>query len=53
MREVNRLLGTTVVIVTHNQPLAAAADRVLHFREGRISRTEVNPHPVAPEDIEW
>jgi len=53
MREVNRLLGTTVVIVTHNQPLAAAADRVLHFREGRISRIEVNAHPVAPEDVEW
>jgi len=53
MREVNRLLGTTVVIVTHNQPLAAAADRVLHFREGRISRIEVNAHPVPPEDVEW
>jgi len=53
MREVNRLLGTTVVIVTHNQPLAAAADRVLHFREGRISRIEVNAHPIPPEDVEW
>ncbi|HEY3407662.1 MAG TPA: ABC transporter ATP-binding protein [Propionicimonas sp.] len=53
MREVNSLLGTTVVIVTHNQPLAAAADRVLHFREGRISRIEVNAHPVPPEDVEW
>jgi putative ABC transport system ATP-binding protein len=53
MREVNSLLGTTVVIVTHNQPLAAAADRVLHFREGRISRIDVNAHPVPPEDVEW
>jgi putative ABC transport system ATP-binding protein len=53
MREVNSLLGTTVVIVTHNQPLAAAADRVLHFREGRIARIEVNAHPVPPEDVEW
>lgn len=53
MREVNRLLGTTVVIVTHNQPLAAVADRVLHFREGRISRIEVNARPVPPEDVEW
>jgi putative ABC transport system ATP-binding protein len=53
MREVNSLLGTTVVIVTHNQPLAAAADRVLHFREGRISRIEVNAHPIPPEDVEW
>ena len=53
MREVNRRLGTTVVIVTHNQPLALAADRVLHFREGRIARIEVNANPVPPEDVEW
>ncbi len=53
MREVNRELGTTVVIVTHNQPLAQAADRVLHFREGRIARIEVNANPVPPEDVEW
>jgi putative ABC transport system ATP-binding protein len=53
MREVNRVLGTTVVIVTHNQALAAAADRVLHFREGRISRIEVNAYPIPPEDVEW
>ncbi|MGB7962115.1 MAG: ABC transporter ATP-binding protein [Propionicimonas sp.] len=53
MREVNRRLGTTVVIVTHNQPLAQAADRVLHFRDGRIARIEVNENPIAPEDVEW
>lgn len=53
LREVNRRLGTTVVIVTHNQPLAQAADRVLHFRDGRIARVEVNPHPIPAEDVEW
>lgn len=53
LREVNRTLGTTVVIVTHNQPLARVADRVLHFREGRIARIEVNEHPVPPDDVEW
>ncbi|MFZ0531221.1 MAG: ABC transporter ATP-binding protein, partial [Propionicimonas sp.] len=53
LREVIRSLGTTVVIVTHNQPLARAADRVLHFREGRIAGIDVNQHPEAPEDIEW
>ena len=53
LREVNQTLGTTVVIVTHNQPLALAADRVLHFREGRIARIDVNDQPVPPDEIEW
>lgn len=53
LREVNLLLGTTVVIVTHNQPLAQAADRVLHVRDGRIARVEVNERPVPADQIEW
>ena len=47
LREVNRLLGTTVVIVTHNQPLAQAADRVLHFREG-TDRSDRGQRPPGP-----
>lgn len=31
-------LGTTMLMVTHHQGLAPLADRVLHFRDGRIER---------------
>jgi putative ABC transport system ATP-binding protein len=53
LREFNRQERRTVIVVTHNQPLAAVADRVLHLREGRVAEVEVNEHPVEPEDIEW
>jgi putative ABC transport system ATP-binding protein len=53
LREVNRIGGKTVVIVTHNQPLAQVADRVLHLREGHVAEIVVNEHPVSPEDVEW
>jgi putative ABC transport system ATP-binding protein len=53
LREFNRVEGKTVVIVTHNQPLAQVADRVLHLREGRVAEVIMNEHPVDPEDIEW
>ena len=49
----NRDLGTTVVIITHNAGIAAMADRVLHFLDGRIARVEVNASPVDPAGLVW
>lgn len=49
----NRELGTTVVIITHNVGIAAMADRVLNFLDGRIARVETNDSPIDPKDISW
>lgn len=49
----NRSLGTTLVIITHNVGIAAMANRVLHFRDGRIAGEVVNPAPTDPKDITW
>ncbi len=53
LREANREEGAAVVLVTHNTPLAAIADRVLHIRDGEIALQEINEHPVSPEDVTW
>lgn len=53
LREVNREEGAAVVLVTHNQPLAAIADRVLQIRDGAIVEQRVNENPVDPEDVSW
>jgi putative ABC transport system ATP-binding protein len=53
LADANRTLGTTLVIITHNAGIAAMADRVLHFLDGRIAREEVNPTPVDPKDNTW
>jgi len=53
LARVNRNLGTTVVIITHNVAIADMAGRVLHFADGRISREIHNDHPVAPATISW
>jgi ABC-type multidrug transport system ATPase subunit len=37
LREMNRLYGVTVVIVTHYPGVAQYVDRVVHIRDGRIS----------------
>lgn len=49
----NEELGATVVIITHNVGIAAMADRVFHFLDGNIARTEVHEQRVGPADISW
>ena len=37
MREINLHTGTTFVLVTHDPDVAAACDRVIHMRDGRVA----------------
>ena len=37
LRELNKIRGTTFVIVTHNDKLSAQADRIVHMQDGQIS----------------
>jgi putative ABC transport system ATP-binding protein len=53
LRQVNRELGTTLVLITHNAAIAEIADRVVRMRSGRILETIRNASPKAPEAIEW
>lgn len=53
LAQANRELGTTVLIITHNAGIAAMANRVLHFLDGRIAREEVNAAPIEPGQIRW
>ena len=51
--KVNRELGTTTVVITHNSAIAAMADRVLYLSGGRIVREERNSARASPEAISW
>ena len=43
----------TVLIITHNSALAAMADRVIHFKSGKVVKTTENLQPVPIAQIEW
>ncbi|HHT66263.1 MAG TPA: ABC transporter ATP-binding protein [Clostridiales bacterium] len=43
----------TVLIITHNSALVPMADRVIHFRSGRVVKTVENEQPVPIAQIEW
>lgn len=53
LENVNREWNTTVVIVTHNTPLADMAHRVIKMRSGKIIDIAENQLPLSPELIEW
>jgi putative ABC transport system ATP-binding protein len=53
LARLNRELGTTVVVITHNAAIAGMADRVLRMADGRIADIEVHTHKLTAEEIRW
>ena len=41
LRETNKELGITVIMVTHNREAAEMADRIIYLRDGRIEKEEL------------
>lgn len=50
---INREIGTTAVVITHNAAIAGMADRVVYLGDGRIQRVETNTHKVDPSALSW
>ena len=50
---VNRELGTTTAVITHNAAIAAMADRVITMRSGQITQVQQNATKLAPAALEW
>lgn len=43
----------TVIIITHNTALTPMADRVIYFKNGRVSDIKTNLNPLPISKIEW
>ena len=50
---VNRELGTSTAIITHNAVIAAIADRVIRLSDGRIVAVETNTRKAEPQELHW
>jgi len=50
---VNRELGTTAVVITHNAAIAGMADRVLQLGDGRIGSVTRPERKLVPDEIRW
>ena len=53
IERVNRELGTTTALITHNAAIAAMADRVIQLSDGRIASEHSNASRQPPHTIRW
>ena len=53
LQDTCRQKGMTVLVITHNTALTPMADRVIHIRNGKVSKIEDNKTPMPVEEIEW
>lgn len=53
IERVNRELGTTTAVITHNAAIAAMADRVIQLADGRLVSDRRNATRASPTEIAW
>lgn len=53
IENINRTLGTTTAIITHNAAIAGMADRVVRLSDGRIQDICVNEQRLPSSQIVW
>ena len=50
---INKELGTTTALITHNAGIADVADRVVYFADGQIVETRVNETRRTTAELTW
>jgi putative ABC transport system ATP-binding protein len=53
IERINRELGTTTAVITHNAVIASMADRVVMLSAGHISGVHANEKKVAARELVW
>ncbi len=53
LAQVNRELGTTTTVITHNTVIGQMANRVVYLADGRVANIETISRQVSPRDLSW
>jgi len=53
LARVNRELGTTTAVITHNAVIAAMADRVVYISDGQVAHVERNTEKKPAAELSW
>ena len=52
VEKLNKIYGTTVMIITHNEKISEMADKIIYIKDGKITKNIENPHKLTVEEIE-
>ena len=53
LERVNRELGTTTAVITHNVPIAQMANTVVELVDGKVSKVDHRESRIAPSELRW
>ncbi len=53
LERINRELGTTTAVITHNVPIAQMADSVVELVDGQVSKVEHRDSKLPPSELRW
>jgi putative ABC transport system ATP-binding protein len=53
IERVNRELGTSTAVITHNAAISQMADRVVSLADGRIASVSTNAERLGPRELSW
>ena len=53
LQDTCREKGMTVILITHNSAITPMADKVIHIKNGTVSKIVINEAPVPVDTIEW
>jgi putative ABC transport system ATP-binding protein len=53
IERVNREVGTTTAVITHNVPIAAIADRVITLHDGKVQGVELHEEKLPASELTW
>jgi len=51
VEKINRLYGTTTVIITHNEAIADMADRVIYIKDGKVQENRINEQKKSTAEL--
>ncbi len=53
LEQINRVFGTTIIIVTHNIAIKDMVHKVIRLKDGQISSEYENETLISAKDLEW
>jgi len=53
IEKVNRELGTTTLVITHNVSISGMADRIITLRSGEVVEDRRNEKKISPSELSW